>query len=128
MDKMLAQKELDTIRDMVKELEKIINEPEVSKEKEMSDFLFNSIDGCVRKMTKGEKEVTYYKDNEWVIKQDYENKVLWIRYSLIWFVFNTKFGLNYTQIRDFIAAWVEANTEWRGLTPNNRLCQAGLRM
>jgi hypothetical protein len=79
-------------------------------------------------MTKGEKEVTYYKDNEWVIKQDYENKVLWIRYSLIWFVFNTKFGLNYTQIRDFIAAWVEANTEWRGLTPNNRLCQAGLRV
>ena len=100
-----------------KDIEKIFFDVvKPNKNKEMSDFLFEMINGSVIKFT-GEKEITYYKDNEWVIQHDYKNGRLWIRYSLIWKVFEEKFSLNYDQIKDFISGWVEINTEWRGLTP-----------
>ncbi len=115
-DKAQAQKELDEIKNRVKELEKIINTPETDKNKEMSDFLFKMFNKCEQRFT-GEKEFTFYKGEEWIYQQDYKNNVLWVRYLLVWEVFEERFKLNYQQINDFIASWVETNTEWKGLTP-----------
>ena len=95
--------------------------------KEMSDFLFSMFNNTVCKIT-GEKEITYYKldgynpnnnsssNNQWLFQQDWKNNKLWIRYTLIWHVFEERFGLKYDQIRDFISAWVETNPNWKGLT------------
>jgi len=98
---------------------------EDNKSKEMSDLLFSMFNNTVCKIT-GEKEITYYKlngynpnsdDNEWLFQQDWKNGRLWVKYSLIWKVFEERFGLNYDQIRDFIQDWVETNLNWKGLTP-----------
>lgn len=98
------------------------------KNKEMSDFLFATINGCKMKMT-GEKEITYYNSNNvWIIQQDYKNGNLWIRYSLIWEVFEKKYKLNYEQIRDFISSWVETNLNWKGFTPVRLQIEAFLRV
>ena len=102
----------------------IINKED--KSKEMSDFLFSMFNNTVCKIT-GEKELTYYKldgynpnnnsnNSEWLFQQDWKNGKLWIRYTLIWQVFEERFGLKYEQIRDFINAWVETNPNWKGLT------------
>ena len=90
----------------------IINKED--KSKEMSDFLFSMFNNTVCKIT-GEKELTYYKldgynpnnnsNNQWLFQQDWKNGKLWIRYTLIWQVFEERFGLKYEQIRDFINAW-----------------------
>lgn len=91
------------------------------KYKEISDFLFSTINGCKMKMT-DEKEITFYNsDNEWVIQQDYKNGNLWVRYKLIWKVFEVKYKLNDQQIREFIQSWVETNLNWKGLTPKKFL-------
>jgi hypothetical protein len=97
----------------------IIFKEKLSKEKEMSDFLFSMLKKTIREIT-DEKKVTLFRpeDNEWLVQLDYKNGYLWVSYSLIWKVLETKFGLNYDQIKTFIAVWVEANTEWRGLTPD----------
>lgn len=85
--------------------------------KEMSDFLFATINGCMMKMT-DEKEITFYNSkNEWIMQQDFKNGYLWVRYLLIWKIFEDKFRFNNQQIRDFIQSWVETNLNWRGLTP-----------
>ncbi len=103
-----------------KEIEKLMTDiVKPDKTKEMSDFLFNMINGSVIQFT-GDREITYYKDNEWIIQQDYKNERLWVRYSLIWNVFEEKFNLNYNQIRNFIKDWIETNTKWKGLTPLTR--------
>jgi len=95
---------------------KEIKKSESDKNKEMSDFLFEMFNKCEQRFT-GEKEFTFYKGNKWIYQQDYKNGCLWVRYSLVWAVFEEKFNLNYRQIKDFIASWVETNTEWKGLTP-----------
>jgi len=116
MNKKQAQKELDQIKDRVKELEKIIHESE-DKTKEMSDFLLEMFNKVNRQKITGEKELTCYIDDKWLYQQDYKNGKLWIRYLLIWKVFESRFNLNYNQIRDFIQGWVETNLGWKGLTP-----------
>jgi hypothetical protein len=118
MDKKQAQQELDQIKDRVKELERIMNEPEVSKEKEMSDFLFSMLANMESEIT-GEKETTFYRksDHEWLIQQDYKNGYLRVRYSLIWSIFGNRFKLDYNQISHFIHGWIEINVGWKGLIP-----------
>ena len=86
--------------------------------KEMSDFLFSMINGTTIKIT-GEKEITHYNNNEWIIQQDYKNGYLYINYYKIWKVFEEKYKLKYNEIRDFIRCWVETNTNWNGLTPEH---------
>ena len=99
------------------DIEKIFSDVvKPDKTQEMSDLLFGMINKCERHMT-GDRRVTYYKNDEWVIQQDYKNGYLWISYSLIWKVFEEKYGLNYQQIKNFIQSWVETNTEWKGLSP-----------
>jgi hypothetical protein len=121
MNKKEAQNRLSVIEKEVNQLREIISGPEISKEKEMSDFIFSMLKKTIHEIT-DEKGITLFRpeDNEWLVQLDYKNGYLWVRYSLIWKVFETKFSLNYNQIRDFIAGWVEANTEWRGLTPNQK--------
>lgn len=126
MDKKQAQKELDQLKvninqfnDRVKELEKIINEPEISKGQEMSDFLFSLLKERTDRIT-GEKQTTSYNSKgEWLIQQDYKNSTLWVSYWRIWQYFESKFDLNYIEIKDFIKVWIETNTGWKGLTPKS---------
>ncbi len=102
------------------ELESLFKEiVKPDKNKEMSDFLFEMFNKVNKSTITGEKEVTCYIDKEWLYQQDYKNGNLWIRYSLIWSVFESKFGLKYDQIRDFIKGWVETNLGWKGLTPDD---------
>jgi hypothetical protein len=96
--------------------DEIIFKPKQSFEKDMSDFLFNIINGSTMIMTEKD-EVTYYKDNEWILQQDFKKDNLWVRYSLIWVIFEKKYSLNNQQISDFIKGWVETNLNWKGLTP-----------
>jgi hypothetical protein len=97
---------------------------EIDKYKSMSDFLFEMFNNTVAKIT-NEKEITYYKldgydpnsdDNQWLFQQDWKNDRLWVRHTLIWQIFEERFGLNYDQIRDFIQDWVKTNLNWKGLT------------
>ena len=102
----------------VKDLGKILKEhdPDLTKEKEMSDFLFGMINKCEMQLAVDKDGVTtYYKNNEWIIQQDYIFNCLRVRDSLIWQVFKTRFGLNSKEIKDFIDAWVQNNTQWRRL-------------
>jgi len=94
----------------------------------MSDFLFKMFNNIVVKVT-GEKELTYYQlegydpnnkygnNNQWLFQQDWKNSYLWVKYDLIWLIFEKEFGLNDCEISDFIQGWVETNLNWKGLTP-----------
>jgi len=86
------------------------------KNKEMSDFLFSMFDHCSQHFT-GDHEFSFYKGDVWIYQQDYKNGYLWVRYTLVWEVFEKKYKLSYQQIEDFIYSWVETNTNWQGLTP-----------
>jgi DNA phosphorothioation-dependent restriction protein DptG len=128
MNKSEAQKKLNELRLEMLALEKVINEPEIDKTKEMSDFLFAMLKETTAKIVE-EKIITFCdKNDEWLIQQDYKNGYLWVRYFLIWKVFEEKYKLNHQEIKEFIQGWMETNTGWKGLTPVVEVLFASLSM
>jgi len=123
------EKRLDSIEIEVDGLRKAIKASTVDKQKEMSDFLFSILNHTIRDIA-GDKLVNHLRlsDHEWLFQQDYKNGALWIRYSLVWSVFESKFHLNYDEIKTFIASWIDSNTEWKGLTPRNRTMQFAIQI
>lgn len=81
----------------------------------MSYFLFSMLKETTSKIC-GEKEVTYYdSDGKWLIQQDYKNGYLTVSYLKIWSIFESRYGLKYKKIKDFINTWFETNLGWRRL-------------
>ena len=117
MKKEEALKRLALIESEVHELQAIVNQNDNDdKTKQMQDFLLKIVNGLELKIVDGCP--TYYKGNEWVFQQDFKNGRLWVRYSIVWSVFETKFGLSCSsETRHFIKTWVESNLNWEGLTP-----------
>ena len=114
---------IDTLDDnkLSKLSENNIDKSNIDKTKEMSDFLFSMFNGLIMKIV-NKKQISYYnKDNQWIVQQDYKNSGLWIRYKLIWKVFEEKYSLKDQEISNFIEGWVEANLNWRGLTPQHEI-------
>lgn len=116
MEKQEILKKIESLEKEIKDLKDNIDGK--SKEQEMSNFLFSMLNKTIREITDVDI-VTYYRatDNEWLFQEDYGNGYLWVRYSLIWKVFEEKFGLKDKEIKDFIKGWIETNTKWKGLTP-----------
>ena len=75
-----------------------------------------------RILGKGDFEISdkYYRDVKYniIFEQDYKSKEFWISYNKIWSVFQSKYGLNYNQIRDIISGWLKEDSKLSALTPN----------
>jgi len=59
----------------------------------------------------------YYDENgDWVFEYDSKNKWLWIQYHRIWSVFESKYGLNYNQIKKLTEDTVREVYKIEGVT------------
>ena len=64
----------------------------------------------------------YYDENgDWVFEYDSKNKWLWIQYHRIWSVFESKYGLNYNQIRKLTEDTVREVYKMEGVTTTEQL-------
>ena len=66
--------------------------------------------------------IFYKLDNEIVMEmefadQDQNSGYLWVSYTKIWSVFETRFNMEYQQIQGLIKAMVEETYNLRGVTP-----------
>jgi len=42
---------------------------------------------------------TYYRDGHWIFYQEFKNRMLWCYYYEVWSIFETKFGMNFEEVR-----------------------------
>ena len=116
-EKEAALAHISALKAEISKYEAIVNAQEKSKEQEMSDFLdritkemvLKREDGCIN---------FYTKDDKFLFRQDFKNGILFVSYSVIWSVFESRFGLEYAGIQSFIGVWCEGNLNWKGLTPD----------
>ena len=64
-------------------------------------FVLEIIEG-VKPKTNPDGNVDWYKDGNWLFKQDFKNGYLWVSYNYIWSVLRNEFGLNYDEIQELI--------------------------
>ena len=58
--------------------------------------------------------------NDIIFRQDDESKCLFIEYDKIWSVLESKFGLDYKEIKELTTGWLNEHTNLKGYTTNCR--------
>ena len=70
-----------------------------------------------RRSTTYPNSIFYMKGDKVLFEFDTKGKVLWVHYSKIWSVFESKYGLEYQQIRALVKKVVENTLKLEGITP-----------
>lgn len=94
MDKTKALQELELLKQKVKDLETVINTPVKSAEQRMTEIWRS----CNNIKYSSDNCRTYFKDNEPMFQQDWKNKKLYYRYSLVYKIFEIEFKMTETEI------------------------------
>lgn len=94
MDKTKALQELELLKQKVKDLETVINTPVKSAEQRMTEIWRS----CNNIKYSSDNCRTYFKDNEPMFQQDWRNKKLYYRYSLVYKIFEIEFKMTETEI------------------------------
>lgn len=98
MNKIKALEELQLLKQKVKDLEDVINTPSITAKQRMLEIWRScnvvkySTDNCR----------TYFKDKEPMFQQDWKNKKLYYRYSLIYIIFQNEFKMKEKDINNLV--------------------------
>jgi hypothetical protein len=98
----------------LKQVEKIIQQPEISKE----ERFWGLIDGLQLRVdfNKYPNSIFLFDGENCIVEYDTKSNYLWLRYPSIWSVFETEYRLNYQGIRSFIKKEVEEHFRCTGIT------------
>ena len=81
------------------------------------EFLFDIFNKMSIRISKNFPEgVSYYVGENKIFDYNIKNNYLWVSYTHIWLVLQTRFNLNYQQTKHLIKDMVENTLGWRGVT------------
>lgn len=108
-----AIKEKQILLKKLKEIQEIIDKPEITPEQRLLGIL----NGCEVKIDKEKypNSVFLFKNGECYF--EIEKQYLWCRYKHVWQIFENEFSMNYADIQQFIKGQVEEHFKCKGLTP-----------
>ena len=81
------------------------------------EFLNKILSECTERVT--DKNTTEYinKEGKHIFELEIENKSFWVKYSLVWAVFENRYTLKYSDIQHIIKTWLLEAFKLRGVTP-----------
>ena len=89
-----------------------------SIKQDMEVFLLSSLEGCEINLSDAYPNYIFFvKDDEILFQQDVKNKYFHVKHSLIWSVFENKYGLNYSETQAFIKDRLETHLKLEVYTP-----------
>ena len=81
------------------------------------EFLNKIFSGCTEKVINKNKTEYVNKEGNWVFELDLKNKYFWVKYSLVWAVFENIYTLKYSDIQGIIKSWLYDTFKLRDITP-----------
>lgn len=114
MKKEEAIKEKQVLLEKLKEIQEIIDKPEITKEQRFLEIL----NGCEIKIDKEKypDSVFFFKNGECYF--EIQKSIIWCKYKYVWSIFETEFLMDYTDIQSFIKGQVEEHFKCKVLTPH----------
>jgi len=81
------------------------------------EFLNAKLSECTTRVT--DENTTQYinKDGDWIFNLDLENKYFWVKYSLVWAVFENRYTPKYSDIQGIIKTWLLEAFKLRDVRP-----------
>ena len=109
------------IENIIKEEEKSDVVKDLEKRWAMEDEFRRIMKDVVEKENPLNLDSIYYvdkNDNSKVyMEYDQKSKDVWIDYKKLWSIFESKYGLNYVEVRDFFKGILKRDYNLRGITP-----------
>ena len=91
-----------------------------SMEVEIRDFFIEWLDGCEVVIDKRWPDCVFYgKNKKTLFEKNTKCLLLYVRYDMIWSVFESRFGLEDKQTRAFIKNLLDDTLNFKGLTPSS---------
>src|SRR3972149_4743796 len=85
----------------------------------MEDFFLSFIEGCELKISDKHPHYIFYVKNDLLLfQQETENRYFYVRFDLIWSVFEDKYKFSYSKTQSFIKDVLETHIRLNGYTPN----------
>ncbi len=85
---------------------------------EMNVFFLSFLEGCEIKISDKYQDFVFYVKNDLILfQQELKNRYFWVKYDLIWSVFESKYELNYAETQLFIKDILETHIKLEGYTP-----------
>ena len=100
----------------INEVESILNNMKSKvnvKESLKADFI-KHLTGCT--LSFDESDIDYNKDGDWIFYYRKNNKYFGVGYN-IWSEFESKYSLNYQELKDLLVGIVEEVLNYKGVTP-----------
>ncbi len=89
---------------------------------EMEDFFLSFVDECEIKLSKKYIYSIFYVKNDLILfEQQIKNRHFYVRYDLIWSVFEMKYKFNHNDIQSFIKDRLETHVKLEDYTPSAAL-------
>ena len=63
--------------------------------------------------------ILFFKKKISFVELDFKNKIIWLRYSDFWSVFENEYRLNYDEIQELTKGLLEKHFKLKGFTPKN---------
>ena len=90
--------------------------------RDMEGFFLSFLEGCEIKISdKYPGSIFYIKNDKILFQQEMKNKYFWVEYDFIWSIFESKYGLNYTETQAFIKDVLETHIKLEGYTPQTQI-------
>src|SRR3989304_3626022 len=85
---------------------------------EMEDFFLSFIEGCELKISDKHPHYIFYVKNDLLLfQQETENRYFYVRFDLIWSVFEDKYKFSYSKTQSFIKDVLETHIRLDEYTP-----------
>ena len=120
MNKDKALEGLSALENEAKELRKVIESPQKSKEERFWELILKTDSIKINKQKYPDSTFGFVGD-KFLWQYDSKNQYLWLSYPLLWSVFKKEYNLKYEDIQSFIKFEVEEHFKCKGVTP--RTCQ-----
>ena len=109
------------IENIIKEEEKSDVVKDLEKRWAMEDEFRKIMKDVVEKKDPLNLDIIFYVDKnnptEIYMEYDQKNKYVWIDYYNLWLVFQSRYGLNYLETREFFRGILKRDYNLRGVTP-----------
>ena len=110
------KKLIDSIDDStIEKICELLSNNEAQKKKEMVNFFLSKFNGSTVKLD--DSKIKHYAPNgDWLFSLNNKNNEFWVSYKNIWSVYESKYDLNYQQIKELFKGILEEHFNLKEFT------------
>ena len=108
--------EVEATQELLEKVKAALAAPKQTAKEWLAEFVEKPFDKVIAKGGC----ITYYRNGQWIFRQDFENKNLWCYYFEVWQFLEKEFGMEYSDIQSLHKEVVGEALNCKEFTPHEQ--------